>query len=615
MPHLVIFRSGNVPLSVPLRGEMRLGRHESSDVVLDDPRVSRHHALIGGSSGGGDATETWWIRDLGSRHGTRVNGAPITEHRLADGDQIQLGDVLLSYRAEDEDTIVHHQVTAPPRSSRPSPSDRRLRLIYDASQAIEAIHDAERMLGELLDAVLDVFGCERAIAWICDAGGGLARRVHRQREGGSSDDIVVSRAVLSATLDRREAVIIRNARKSAAPRTIQAERILSAMAVPLGLSARPIGFLYVDDRRKEERFDPSDLEFFMALARLVSAALESAERYRRAEAMAEALGEGAAGTDIVGQSPPMLRMKQQIAKYAAAGRANVLIRGESGTGKELVARALHSASPRGERPFVTLNCAAIPETMLESELFGHEKGAFTGAASKKRGKFALADGGTLFLDEIGDLALGAQAKLLRALQEGEIQPLGSERPLRVDVRVLSASHKDLPAEIAAGRFREDLYYRLNVVEIEVPPLRERAGDIGLLAHALLARASSEMGKRVEGLSEAALSALVRHDWPGNVRELKNEMERALINAEEPLVDAHDLSPRLGAAKPRREGASERSLAERFAELEPTEKLLVEQALTQAKGNLSEAARLLGITRMMIRRRVARFGLGDEGDAD
>jgi Nif-specific regulatory protein len=253
--------------------------------------------------------------------------------------------------------------------------------------------------------------------------------------------------------------------------------------------------------------------------------------------------------------------------------------------------------------------------MIESEFFGHDKGAFTVALAKKRGKFTLADGGTLFLDEIGDLSLAAQAKLLRAIQEGEVQPLGSEKAQQVDVRIVSATHKKLAAEIAAGRFREDLYYRLSTVELEVPPLREREGDIPILAVTLLARARAETGKRVEGFTDAALRALSRHSFPGNVRELKNEVERAAINAEGAFIDAYDLSPRLGAARPMSGQPRGKSLAERFAELEPTERYLVEEALRQARGNLSEAARLLGITRQVMRRRVERFGLGGKDDEE
>jgi Nif-specific regulatory protein len=369
-----------------------------------------------------------------------------------------------------------------------------------------------------------------------------------------------------------------------------------------------VGFLYVDDRQHAERFNAQDLEFFTALGHLLAAALESAERYQRAEALIEALSAASLTEELVGKSAAMVQVKTQIAKYAMAAHAHVLVRGETGTGKELVARALHAASPRSDRPFVTLNCAAIPETMIESELFGYEKGAFTNAVRSMKGKFALADRGTLFLDEIGDLALAAQAKLLRAIQEGEIQPLGSERVLRVDVRIVTATHKDLLAEVSAKRFREDLYYRLNVVEIEVPPLRNRERDVLLIATAMLKKAAATMGKRLDGFTEAARAALLRHDWPGNVRELRNEIERAAIHAEGLLVDAHDLSPRLGAARSMPGQPRGQSLAERFAELEPTEKELVEAALEQAKGNLSEAARLLGITRIMIKRRVDRFGL-------
>jgi len=603
MPHLVVRQPGRMAVSVPLRDGLRAGRHEQSELVLEDHQVSRQHATFT------RAADAWEVHDAGSRHGTFVNGERVSARKLAAGDRIQIGSVLLEFHEGDEPRhIVHQQVTAvgplPPADG----ADRRLRLLYDVSRAMGAMGDTEAMLGGMLEAVLDLLGCERALVGLGDAERGITRRFERARGAPAGGELIVSRAILESTLGRREAVILGDALGEAGPLTMRREHVLSAMAAPIGLGPRPAGFLYADDRQQIARFAPPDLDFLMALGRLVGAALESAERYQRAEALAEALSAASSAEEIIGKSPAVTRLKAQIARYAPATHANVLVRGESGSGKELVARALHAASARAERPFVTLNCAAMPETMVESELFGYEKGAFTGAVRAKRGKFALADGGTLFLDEIGDLALPAQAKLLRALQEGEIQPLGSERIARVDVRVVSATHKDLTAEIAAGRFREDLYYRLNVVEIEVPPLRDREGDVGLLATALLQRSAAVMGKRLEGFTEAALAALERHRWPGNVRELRNEMERAAINAEGPLVDAPDLSPRLGAARPMPGQPRGRSLAERFAELEPTERQLVEDALAQARGNQSEAARLLGITRIMIKRRIDRFGL-------
>jgi Nif-specific regulatory protein len=602
MPHLVVRKSGQLPYSVALADVLRIGRHESNDLVLDDSQVSRRHATLTRKERG------WELQDNGSRHGLVCNGTPVVNAMVRDGDKIQIGNVLLEVHEGDERTIVHHQVTEVRAAN--APIDRRLALLFDVSRAIGAMGDTDAMLGEMLEAILDVLGCERALVGLGDAERGITRKYSRVR-GQAGADIVLSRAVLDATLVRRESVIVRDSESEARLRTLQREGILSAMAVPMGLSARPVGLLYVDDRRKTGQFSVDDLAYLTALGHLVSAALESAERFQRVEAIAESLG--GATSEIIGASEGMNRLRSTISKYGAAGHTNVLVRGESGTGKELVARALHESSVRSSKPFVTLNCAAIPEAMLESELFGHEKGAFTGAVAKKRGKFSLADGGTLFLDEIGDLALPAQAKLLRALQEGEIQSVGAEKAIHVDVRVVSATHKDLLKEIQAGRFREDLYYRLAVVEIDVPPLRDRGDDVALIARALMRRSAGVMGKRVEGFTEAALSALARHSWPGNVRELRNEIERAVINADGPLIDAPDLSPRLGAARPKPDQPRGRSLAEQFAELEPTEKMLVEQAMTQAKGNLSEAARLLGVTRIMMRRRVDRFMGGVKDD--
>jgi Nif-specific regulatory protein len=371
-----------------------------------------------------------------------------------------------------------------------------------------------------------------------------------------------------------------------------------------------LGFVYVDDRGKKDRFAIADLDFLSALAHLTAVALQSAEQYQRVAVAAEALSASIADDSLIGDSEPMVTLKREIQKYAAAGDASVLVRGESGTGKELVARLLHQLSPRSDEAFVALNCAAIPDTMVESEMFGHAKGAFTGATRDKRGKFLLADQGTLFLDEIGDLSLAAQAKLLRAIEEGEIHPLGTEKTVRVDVRIVAATHKDLLEETAAERFREDLYYRLNVVEIEVPPLRVRGSDVARLANIFRERAALRMSKPIRSFSEAALDVLCRYPWPGNVRELENEIERAVIIADGPRLDVGDLSSRVTNVPPRSRPASDAgTLAEQFAALEHTERELVVAAFRTANGNVSKAARLLGITRIMLKRRLERFGIG------
>jgi len=599
-----------VTFSVPLREGLRLGRHEGNDLVLNDRQVSRHHLQISMRDQG------FLLEDLGSRHGTLINGEKVERRRLSDGDSIQIGNVLLTFHEQDEpQKVIHYQTTAAGPPARRDDADRRLVLLYEISHAIGAIGDTDELLGRMLAAILDVLGCERALVGVWEAPQGSLRRIVRTRGSIAPDEIVVSRGIVDAILMRREQVIINSETGRNAPATLVRERVRSAMAVPLAVGERVLGFLYVDNREHVARFTPKDLDFLTSLGHLTAAALESAERFQKAAAVAEVVAAANPLDEILGESAPIKRLKTLIRKYATAQGTNVLIRGESGTGKELVARALHTVSPRAGGPFVALNCAAIPETMIESELFGHDKGAFTGAVRDKRGKFAMANGGTLFLDEIGDLDLAAQAKVLRAIQEGEIQPLGSEMARRVNVRVVAATHKDLLKEIAAKRFREDLYYRLNVVEIEVPPLREREGDVELLAQALLRSASLSMGKRLQGFTPAALAALRRHLWPGNVRELRNEMERAAIIAESTVIDLSDLSARIGAGGPGRPCSAPpaASLAERFAELEPTERTIIAEAIKTARGNLSEAARLLGITRIRMRRRVERFGLKTDDD--
>src|SRR5512141_2740314 len=302
----------------------------------------------------------------------------------------------------------------------------------------------------------------------------------------------------------------------------------------------------------------------------------------------------AGASELLGEGPAMRALRALVAR-AAPTEGRVLVTGENGTGKELVARALHQGSRRKEGPFVKLNCAAVPSELIESELFGHEKGAFTGAAAARRGKFELADGGTLFLDEVGDMPPAMQAKVLRALQEGEIERVGGQQTLKVDVRVLAATNKDLQAEVAAGRFREDLYYRLAVVLVHAPPLRERKEDIPELADEFLAEAWERNGRRPMTFARDAYLVLQSHDWPGNVRELRNLVERVAILCDGPVIGALDVSAVLPAARPPRpdrirEGAS-------FHELvEDAEREIILAALARSGENVTETARILSLER-------------------
>jgi two-component system response regulator HydG len=324
----------------------------------------------------------------------------------------------------------------------------------------------------------------------------------------------------------------------------------------------------------------------------------------------------AAGT-LVGSSEPMAKLVALI-KKAAATDATVIVHGESGTGKELVARMIHDLSPRRDAPFVSVHCAALAETLLESELFGHERGSFTGAVKRKLGRFELADKGTLFLDEIGEVSANLQTKLLRVLQEKEIQRVGGEETVKVDVRVVSATHRDLKAEVAKGRFREDLYYRLHIVPLQLPPLRERPEDIAQLARHFIAKSGPRVNAKVKGLTEGAVKALCRHAWPGNVRELENAVEQALVFAEGDELTERDLPAFLqgpGAVAVGASGAlpvphGDRPLPDI---LEDLERQLIGRAFEKAGFVKTETARLLGIKTSALYYKLEKYGFIQKGE--
>ncbi len=310
---------------------------------------------------------------------------------------------------------------------------------------------------------------------------------------------------------------------------------------------------------------------------------------------------------IISQSGEMEEVLNTAARVAKS-KASVLLRGESGTGKELIARAIHFASPRKEQPFVVVNVAALSENLIESELFGHEKGAFTGATQQRIGRFEQADGGTLFIDEVGDIPLPVQVKLLRAIQFGEIERIGSSKPLKVDVRIIAATHRNLEEMLKKGEFRDDLYYRLNVVTIQIPPIRQRKTDIPILVDYFIKKYSEENGKEIKGITREALDQLMKYDFPGNVRELENIIERAVVLARDDHITRYDLPSQLQAV-------SERSVLDPYhldegyeAKMRAFEKEMIREALKQTNGNQSAAARKLGITERHLRSRLEKLGM-------
>jgi DNA-binding NtrC family response regulator len=344
------------------------------------------------------------------------------------------------------------------------------------------------------------------------------------------------------------------------------------------------------------------------LMQVVNKALEVRSLRDENRQLREQLGHRYQFDNIVGRSRPMQEIFATVMRVAPT-RATVLLAGESGVGKDLIARAIHYHSPRRERAFVKINCTAIPENLMESELFGYEKGAFTGAAVSKPGKFEQADTGTAFLDEIGDVPGNIQVKLLRVLQEREFERLGSNKTLRIDVRVVAATNVDLRAALEQGTFREDLYYRLNVVPINIPPLRDRREDIPYLARHFVEKLAPELGSAVTSISEAAVDALLQYHWPGNVRELENVIERSLVLASATKLEPSDI--RLDAMPKARTSSGSQTASFTLPDgmsLEEYEQAIIREAMKKANGNKSQAARLLGLTRNALRYRLSQMGM-------
>jgi Nif-specific regulatory protein len=384
----------------------------------------------------------------------------------------------------------------------------------------------------------------------------------------------------------------------------------SVLAAPLVAFDKVLGAIVLEKDGANDRFDEGHLRLLMTIAAIAATALGHARHVDTLErANRGLLAELNLDHNMVGESPAMRDLYRRISRVAPTD-STVLITGESGTGKELVARAIHRNSPRAEKPFVAINCAAITETLLESELFGHEKGAFTGAVAQKKGKLEVADGGTVFLDEIGELSPALQAKLLRVLQEFEFDRVGGTKCVKVDFRLLAATNRDLEEAIEGGQFRRDLFYRLNVVSLALPALRDRRADIPLLASWFIRRYASKAKRAVAGFSPDALACLTAYEWPGNVRELENAIEHAVVLGLDPMISRDDLPDAVAeAGSPTAAGTAAHPAAARFHDtIKQTKKDLIIRAVGEADGNYNAAARLLGLHPNYLHRLIKNFQL-------
>jgi transcriptional regulator with GAF, ATPase, and Fis domain len=368
------------------------------------------------------------------------------------------------------------------------------------------------------------------------------------------------------------------------------------------------GVLYADAARPTDRFTREHLDVLAAAASMTSMALEKARRAEWLAAENRRFRDAELDHDLIGESPAMAKVLSLVTRVAPTD-LSVLVQGESGTGKELIAKALHRNSPRADQPFVAINCATLSQTLLESELFGHEKGAFTGAVGRRIGQFEAAHQGTLFLDEVGEIPVALQARLLRALEEREIQRVGGTHPIAIDVRLVAATHRDLPAAIEDGSFREDLYHRINVFSMTLPPLRERGDDIALLAHHFAAQSARRLHRPVRGLAPEVRAAIVAYDWPGNVRELRNAMERAVVLAADEVLRLEDLPEAVV------ERAVDTLTTDGYhAAVAEAKRRILRAALAEADGSYLEAARSLGLNRTYLHRLVGNLGLRPASDS-
>src|SRR6202453_780460 len=608
---------------IPLQeDEASIGREPSNQISLLDAAVSRRHCVIRRSAG------QFKIQDLDSRNSTFVNGVPVTERTLISGDEIKIGNSLFVFvlpeveKAKNVSTSVEfdkadagggstivlrkqdarylrdlenvHLENVALDNQAASRTVRDLNALLRSSKAVNSGRGLEALEKRVLDSIFQVAPADRAAILLCEHGTDEWTSVFGwDRRAGPNQAVQVSRTIVSQVLSDGVAMLCNDlpaTESFSGTASIVERRICSVLAVPLEVFDRVLGVIYLDSSNPDARFDEDHLQLLTAIGSIAAAALDTARRMESLEQENRRLqDEISLEHNMVGDSPRMRDVYQFIARVAPRD-TTVLIFGESGTGKELVARAIHRTSGRANTPCVAINCAALAENLLESELFGHEKGSFTGAIAQKKGKLEVAEGGTVFLDEIGELAPVLQAKLLRVLQEREMERVGGTRTIKLDVRLITATNRELEEEVKRGRFREDLFYRLNVVSLRMPALRERREDIPLLASYFAAKFSQRANRPLLGVSPHARTCLTNYDWPGNVRELENAIERAVVLGSSDLILPEDL-PEAVLEKAESAGASMTAFHDSLRE---AKKQLIMSAFEQAQGSYTEAARLLGL---------------------
>jgi transcriptional regulator with GAF, ATPase, and Fis domain len=573
-----------------------LGKGEDVDVVLPDPLLADTHAHI--HFDGRDFNIAVVDRDSE----IYVNGRRRSKHRLTQEDRVRIGSAELEFSLYDEP--VTDETAAKTMAELNS-----YKRLFEFSQKLMASYDLPTLLEQLLDVVVQVTTADKGFIVLMESGEPVVKVARNLRRETISDAVShLSDSILAKVVETRKPLIVSDAVADAQFKnslSVMNLKLTSVMCVPLLERGNLIGIIYVGNDNVRQLFDEASLEILTIFASQAALLLRNALLVNELQLDNRSLQERIERMrfgEILGSAPSMQEVFRKVQKVAATD-ITVMVTGETGTGKELIARELHNRSPRIKGPFISINCGAIPENLLESELFGHVRGAFTGAVANKPGRFQAAHKGTLFLDEIGEMPLALQVKILRALQDRMVTRVGDTANEPIDIRVIAATNRELEAEVKAGRFREDLYYRLNVVHLHLPPLRERGDDIVVLARYMLSRYGPEYGNKVRGFTPGAIAAVKRHRWPGNIRELENRIKKAVVLADKALLGPDDLGINPDELPP---------ILPLTEAREKWQREYINEVLGLNAGNRTKTARDLGVDPRTIFRHLEKEESGGEG---
>ncbi|MBI5509239.1 MAG: sigma 54-interacting transcriptional regulator [Deltaproteobacteria bacterium] len=573
----------------------RLGSDPSADIPVSGEDVAADHAHVIREG------ESFVIASLGRGRPLLVNGKKEKRARLADGDSLEIGSTSLRFQLSAE--------AAGPQATSPAPvaNVSAYREVVSFSEKLLKSVDLEQLLNTLMDTVIALTRADRGFLVLFENGVPevqVARNVLKENIQGAVHEL--SDSIIAKVVREQQPVIVADALSHAefkASVSVINLKLLSVMCVPLAEGGELLGVIYLGSNRVANLFEAAMLEAVTVFASQASLLIRNAMLLDKLRVDNQALRAAVVDKrfgDVIGSSDHMQEVFRKIRKVAPTN-VSVLITGETGTGKELIAREIHRNSDRVAEPFVVVNCGAIPENLLESELFGHVRGAFTGAIATKEGRFQLAHKGTLFLDEIGEMPVALQVKLLRALQEKVVTKVGGTKPEPVDIRVLAATHKDLDAEIKRGTFREDLFYRLNVVSLHLPGLKDRGEDLMVIARYLLKRYTEEFTSKVKGFSPQCVMLMKRYDWPGNIRQLENRIKKAVIMADRVQLGPEDMELSESDLKP------VVPLAQAKEEFQTR---YINEVLARNNGNRTKTAQDLGVDPRTIFRHLEREGDGE-----